>query len=65
MKSDKITVELTSEEYSMIQYCIEYISANERNFDEDGEKVLKSIADKFNSEYIEEANVNYKYEDKE
>lgn len=52
----EIDVKLTEEEFEMIQYCIEFISANQREFDEDGEKVLKSIAEKFNAEYLEEAN---------
>ena len=55
----EIDIKLTEEEFGMIQYCIEFISANQRDFDEDGEKALKSIAEKFNAEYIEEANLNY------
>ena len=55
----EIDVKLTEEEFGMIQYCIEFISANQREFDKDGEKALKSIAEKFNAEYIEEANINY------
>ena len=54
-----LTVELTKEEFAMVNYCVEHISANERNFDVDGEKVLESIARKFNAEYIAEANCNY------
>lgn len=55
-----LTVELTEEEFRMVHYCIEFISANQRNFDEDGEKALKSISQKFDAEYIAEANCNYK-----
>lgn len=54
-------VKLTEEEFRMVQYCIEFISANQRDFDEDGEKALKSITEKFNAEYIEEANINYDF----
>lgn len=32
-----IDVKLT-EEFGMVQYCIEFISANQRDFGEDGEK---------------------------
>ena len=55
----EIDVKLTEEEFRMLQYCIEFISANQRDFDEDGEKVLKSIAEKFNAEYVEELNMNF------
>ena len=55
----EIDIKLTEEEFRMVQYCIEFISAEERNFDENGEKALKSIAEKFNAEYVEEANLNY------
>ena len=41
----------------MVTECIEYISANERRFDEDGENILKSIAEKFHAEYYEECNI--------
>ena len=57
----EIDVKLTEEEFGMAQYCIEFISANQRDFNEDGEKALKSIAEKFNAEYIEEANINYDF----
>lgn len=57
----EIDVKLTEEEFGMVQYCIEFISANQRDFDENGEKSLKSIAEKFNVEYIEEANINYDF----
>lgn len=53
----EIDIKLTDEEFKMVQYCIEFISANQRDFDEDGEKALKSIAEKFNAEYVE-ANMN-------
>ena len=36
----------------------------QRDFDEDGEKALKSIAEKFNAEYIEEANLNYDWNER-
>lgn len=55
----EINIKLTEEEFRMVQYCIEFISAEERNLDEDGEKLLKSIAEKFNAEYVIEANLNY------
>ena len=55
----EIDVKLTEEEFRMLQYCIEFISVNQRDFDEDGEKVLKSIAEKFNAEYVEELNMNF------
>lgn len=55
----EIDVKLTEEEFRMVQYCIEFISANQRDFDEDGEKALKSIAEKFNAEYVEEANMSF------
>ena len=50
----EINIKLIEEEFRMVQYCIEFISAEERDFDEDGEKALKSIA-----EYVAEANINY------
>lgn len=65
MESDKITVELTSEEFAWVNYCVEFITANERSFDMDDEKILKSIAKKFDAEYNEEANLNYINEDEE
>jgi intein-encoded DNA endonuclease-like protein len=55
----EIDVKLTEEEFRMVQYCIEFISANQRDFDEDGEKALKSIAEKFNAEYVEEVNMSF------
>ena len=55
----EIDIKLTEEEFRMVQYCIEFISAEQRDFDEDGEKALKSIAEKFNAEYVEEANMNF------
>ena len=61
----KIGVELTEEEFAMINYCIEFITANERSFDMNDEKILKSIADKFGAEYNEEANINYTNKDEE
>lgn len=30
-----------AEEFKMVQYCIEFISANQRDFNEDGEKSIK------------------------
>lgn len=65
MESDKITVELTSEEFAWVNYCVEFITANERSFDMDDEKILKSIAKKFDAEYNEDANLNYINEDEE
>ena len=65
MKSDKITVELTSEEFAWVNYCVEFITANERSFDMNDEKILKSIAHKFGAEYNEEANTNYINENEE
>ena len=56
---DKITITLTEDEFAIAQECIEHISAEERDFDKDGEVALKSIAEKFNAEYVEEANINY------
>lgn len=55
----EIEIKLTEEEFRMVQYCIEFISAEQRDFDEDGEKALKSIAEKFNAEYVEEANMGF------
>lgn len=60
----EIDIKLTEEEFRMVQYCIEFISAEERNFDENGEKALKSIAEKFNAEYVEEANLNYDWNER-
>ena len=54
-----IDIKLTEEEFRMVQYCIEFISAEERDFDKKKKKALKSIAEKFNAEYVEEANINY------
>ena len=60
----EIDLKLTEEEFRMVQYCIEFISAEERNFDENGEKLLKSIAEKFNAEYVAEANLNYDWNER-
>ena len=60
----EIDLKLTEEEFRMVQYCIEFISSEERNFDEDGEKALKSIAEKFNAEYVAEANLNYDWNER-
>ena len=59
MASKKNIIELTDEEFGWVQYCIEFITANERSFDKDEEKTLKSIAKKFSAEYIADANLNY------
>ena len=40
----EIDVKLTSEEFGIVQECIEYISANERSFDKEYEDILKSVA---------------------
>ena len=55
----EITIKLTDEEFGIVQECIEYISANEKSFDKEYEDILKSVAEKFNAEYIEDANLNY------
>lgn len=55
----EINIKLTEEEFRIVQHCIEFISVKQRNLDEDGEKALKSIAEKFNAEYVIEANLNY------
>ncbi len=55
----EITITLTEDEFAIAQECIEYISANERSYDKDWEDVLKSVAEKFGAEYIEDANLNY------
>ena len=57
MNEENFTVELTPKEFAMVTECIEYISANERRFDEENENILKSIADKFHAEYYEECNL--------
>lgn len=41
-----------------------FISVNQRDFNEDGEKALKSIAEKFNAEYVKEANLNYNWNER-
>ena len=56
---NEIEIKLTSDEFAIAQECIEYISANERSFDKEYENILKSVAEKFNAEYIEDANLNY------
>lgn len=56
---NEIEIKLTSDEFAITQECIEYISANERSFDKEYENILKSVAKKFNAEYIEDANLNY------
>lgn len=53
---NKITVELTDEEFAVINMCVEHISANERNFSPEIEKVLKRVAQLFGAEYKEECN---------
>lgn len=55
----EITLKLTEDEFTITQECIEHISANERSFDKEHENILKSVAEKFNAEYIEDANLNY------
>lgn len=54
-----IILKLTEDEFDIVQECIEHISANERSFDKEYENILKSVAEKFNAEYIEDANLNY------
>ena len=56
---NEITVNLTKEEFVMVSECIVRISAEEREFDKEGEIILESIANKFGVEYIAEANLNY------
>lgn len=46
-------VKLTAKQFAMVSECIEHISANEREFDEDSEKTLKEITEKFQAEYKE------------
>ena len=53
------TVSLTNEQYVMVQECIEYISANERSYSKEKEKLISEIAKIFNAEYIPEANINW------
>ena len=36
----EIDIKLTEEEFGMVQYCIEFISVKQRDFNEDGEKAL-------------------------
>lgn len=60
----EIDIKLTEEEFRMVQCCIEFISVKQRNLDEDEEKALKSIAEKFNAEYVEEANLNYDWNER-
>lgn len=47
-----IDIKLTAKQYSLVSELIERVSANERNFDKDSEQILKEVAEKFNSEYI-------------
>jgi len=44
---EEIEIKLTSEEFGIVQECIEYISANERSFDKEYENILKSVAKNF------------------
>ena len=60
----EIDIKLTEEEFRMVQCCIEFISVKQRDFNEDGEKSLKSIAEKFNAEYVQEANLNYDWNER-
>ena len=60
----EIDIKLTEEEFRMAQCCIEFISVKQRNLDEDGEKALKSIAEKFNAKYVEEENLNYDWNER-
>lgn len=53
------TITLTDEQYIMVQDCIEYISANERSYSKEKEKVISEIAEIFNAEYISDANTNW------
>lgn len=55
----EITLKLTEDEFAITQECIEHISVNERSFDKEYENILKSVAEKFNAVYIEDANLNY------
>ena len=50
-------VKLTAKQFAMVSECIERISANEREFDEDSEKTLKEIAEKFQAEYNQCKNI--------
>lgn len=54
------TIELTPDQFTTVQSCVEFISASERDFSEYAEQLLKEVAEIFNAEYTPEANVNYK-----
>lgn len=53
MTKEEIVVKLTPKQWTMVNICVEYISANEREFDSDDEKTLKEVAKIFGAEYVE------------
>ena len=53
-------IKLTAKQYALVSELIERVSANEREFDEVSEQTLKEVAEKFNSEYINDANITTK-----
>lgn len=59
----KVTINLTVAQYGMVQRCIEHISANERSFDEEDEKLISEIAKIFHVEYNADANTNHEEEE--
>lgn len=53
MDEDACIITLTDEQFAMVSRCIEHISAYEREFDEEDERVLKRVAEIFGAEYID------------
>jgi len=48
-----INISLTTKQFIMVSECIERISANEREFDAEGEQTLKEVAEKFKADFKE------------
>ena len=53
-----MTIIINEKERKMVQYCIELVSLNTRNFEPEEEEALKNIAEKFHAEYDKDVN-NY------
>ena len=53
-----MTIIINEKERKMVQYCIELVSLNTRNFEPEEEEALKNIAEKISCKYDKDVN-NY------
>ena len=56
-EEDVKIVTLTKEQFDLVSQLIERVSAAERAFDEESEQLLKRVAEIFDAEYNEDANL--------